>query len=1668
MAYKISSSTFSISSPVVIKNGTEGYGKILTTDASGLLVWKEPNSFFGQSRYIGELYGGGIVVDFWKEGDVENTLIMSLTHLSYDYIWSNIETFSADYFNYYGTGADSIYDGRYNSDKITSHIVYDPFGDFTIYESHTMSAAKMCKDYNYGGYDDWYLPSYNEFNSIVKNKNIINRVLGDVDGIRSQNTGSGSALSGLYWTSNEYTETVSSGGAFPTYTTTYYALQYSTSESKFKTALKTSNSMVRAVRKEEKLTGNGLVLSLDAGNKNSYDDSTRGNIWYDLVNKGITASAGLTFSASATGVTYSATNSGYLKFQSNTTSYIDFKANLDNTSVVTIEMFARLKNINGNIFAWNNGYYNIMQNGDALGFYTGSGDLYGIIPTKSIDYGLLNNWKHYIFVMRTDVSYTNNKIYINGDQIDLGVVNSAIEQPKSFLNGSGRINTPSAGFGQGAGMDLAIFNVYKRELNKTEILNNFNKYKKRFEVKDTPYQKDLILNVNSNNINSFNPTNLTVWNDTKFSSDTRTLKPLTFASTANYTKSDGVYPGTYINFNNNRASVATTITFTYSTTWETWVKFDSILPTLNMFMGQTLPYFNVQGSFDNKIIFSNSYSGAAGGSNQTYHYSNSSIVTGKWYHLVFTTKYDSVSNKTSSRIYINGNPDYSNTINTNLDTGGVTYDSNSIPGYQQNIFASNRFSVGDGRETNWYPFNGSIAEVRIYNRALNASEIENNYNSSKHLYDIDKNHNTHNFNTSPTFSIFQNLTLDFPTKQNNSFLVSDGNGLVSLSTPSSILNDKVYKRSVGELYAGGIIVSVVDYLSSTNYLIASLEDLTSTCYWSTLAGSQSVNDYLDTNEFDGSYNTGLIKTSFGTGSYAAMTASVYKYGGYTDWYLPSTNELREAYNNSDIINLSLGKNSLSGTYWSSSEANFGTNISGSTYYKTAFAFNFGSLYSLVPSTVSGLGSDGATSSGLEFQVGKYNKFKVRPFRTEVDSNSTAFITLWRTNNSGTSATNQITIPTSGTGYNYNVDWGDGTTSSGLTGNIIHTYASPGDYIVKITGLFPRIFFNGGLDRLKILEVKNWGSIKWKNMQSAFMSCSNLTITALDAPDLSNVLDMSYAFFGCTSFNQSINHWNVSNITSLYVTFFDCTSFNQPLNSWNTSAVTNMSNMFRGASVFNQPLNSWNTSAVTTMSNMFDGASVFNQPLNSWNTANVNTMSNMFSNAIAFNNGLAPGVSGSLNLDTHLVTNMSSMFQQASSFNQTLTTSGNIWNTSLVNDMSYMFYGATVFNNGLSTGVSGSLNLDTHLVTNMASMFQSTSAFNQTLTTSGNIWNVSAVTNMSGMFTNSLLFNQPLNSWNTIAVDNMQSMFNGASVFNQPLNSWNTSNVTNMLAMFQYASAFNQPLNSWNTSKVNNMGYMFYAASVFNNGLALGISGPLTFDTHLVTNMTNMFDSAYGFNQTLTTSVNIWNVSAVTNMNFMFANAIRFNQSLNSWSTTVVNTMFGMFSSATVFNNGLSSGVSGSLNLDTHLVTNMQNMFLSTPAFNQSLTTNVNIWNVSSVTNMQSMFNGASVFNQPLNSWNTSNVTNMSTMFQSATAFNQNIGSWNVSNVINFLNFMSTKTNLTFSTTNLDAIYVGWASRPVKPSITISFGSAKRTAASTTARGVLTASPNLWIITDGGI
>ena len=64
-------------------------------------------------------------------------------------------------------------------------------------------------------------------------------------------------------------------------------------------------------------------------------------------------------------------------------------------------------------------------------------------------------------------------------------------------------------------------------------------------------------------------------------------------------------------------------------------------------------------------------------------------------------------------------------------------------------------------------------------------------------------------------------------------------------------------------------------------------------------------------------------------------------------------------------------------------------------------------------------------------------------------------------------------------------------------------------------------------------------------------------------------------------------------------FYGCTTFNQPLNSWDVSKVTRMSSMFNGCTSFNQPLNSWDVSKVTDMSWMFYGCTTFNQNLGMW-------------------------------------------------------------------------------------------------------------------------------------------------------------------------------------------------------------------------------------------------------------------------------------------------------------------------------------------------------------------------------------------------------------------------------------------------------------------------------------
>lgn len=368
--------------------------------------------------------------------------------------------------------------------------------------------------------------------------------------------------------------------------------------------------------------------------------------------------------------------------------------------------------------------------------------------------------------------------------------------------------------------------------------------------------------------------------------------------------------------------------------------------------------------------------------------------------------------------------------------------------------------------------------------------------------------------------------------------------------------------------------------------------------------------------------------------------------------------------------------------------------------------------------------------------------------------SDEFIMRVDTTIAGATPSNQFEIKTSGGPYNYDVDWGDGQTDTGVTSatGITHTYATGGEYDIKISGTFPRIYYNNNSEGDKITEIKNWGIIQWQSFDRAFYGCGNLDLTATDYPDLTNCTTLARIFNGCSSFentNGSISGWDTSTITNMEGVFAGCVLFNQSVNNWDVSNVTNMAELWQSASAYNQDLNSWDVSNVTTLNETFENASSFNGDISSW--------------------------------DVSSVTNMSETFFGATPFNQDV--SG--WNVSSVTTMYQMFSGCSSFNQDLS-------NWNVSSVTNMSALFNGCSAFNQDI--SG--WDTSSVTTMGSMFNGATVFNANIGSWDTGNVTSMGYMFRSANAFNQDISSWDVRKVTSFSRMFNPATSFNQNLGSW--------------------------------------------------------------------------------------------------------------------------------------------------------------------------------------------------------------------------------------------------------------------------------
>jgi hypothetical protein len=152
-----------------------------------------------------------------------------------------------------------------------------------------------------------------------------------------------------------------------------------------------------------------------------------------------------------------------------------------------------------------------------------------------------------------------------------------------------------------------------------------------------------------------------------------------------------------------------------SFTLQAWIKRASNANSYNMFMGRYLPYFclrDVTGSA--YLFFSASYVGIG----QQSVAGNANWSDGVWYLATVTVEYDgSYSNVT---LYMNDAYDNSDSFSGALNNGDYS-------GYYM--------TLGDGLYSGaWYRFDGKIAWVAQYDRALSATEVAQNFNATKRRF----------------------------------------------------------------------------------------------------------------------------------------------------------------------------------------------------------------------------------------------------------------------------------------------------------------------------------------------------------------------------------------------------------------------------------------------------------------------------------------------------------------------------------------------------------------------------------------------------------------------------------------------------------------------------------------------------------------------------------------------------------------------------------------------------------------------------------------------------------------------------------------------------------------------------------------------------------------------
>ena len=308
----------------------------------------------------------------------------------------------------------------------------------------------------------------------------------------------------------------------------------------------------------------------------------------------------------------------------------------------------------------------------------------------------LNTWTNLVGTF----DGSNVRVYKDGALANTTANTSAISYSGSTI-GDLIIARDDIVSGRYAPINVGATLIYSRALSAAEIAQNYEAQKSKFA--NTIVQQGLVLNIDAANPYSYGGAGTTVYDTSNTA--------LSWTSTNVTYNSD---PIKYFSFNGSNSSLVSSTSTAYDSqtiTMECWCYPSSLSQSGFLFEKgavntQYSMFFNGDGVF---------YFRTMSISTQDLSFTSSAYLTANaWNHIVCTY---GAGTKT---VYINGAQGPQQTSLTG-----------TLPTGQTNQYIGKYGAVGDN-----FPFNGRIAESRVYNIALSAAQVLQNYNATRTKYGL--------------------------------------------------------------------------------------------------------------------------------------------------------------------------------------------------------------------------------------------------------------------------------------------------------------------------------------------------------------------------------------------------------------------------------------------------------------------------------------------------------------------------------------------------------------------------------------------------------------------------------------------------------------------------------------------------------------------------------------------------------------------------------------------------------------------------------------------------------------------------------------------------------------------------------------------------------------------